>query len=214
MLSLKQFLIAVAQKLKSLNDNKVNKSGDTLTGNLVIDTSEGTGISNIRLASDTLAMDVRVNSSGSGMYEQFMGLLDRVTSHWIFYHEPSTLRTYHQYLYAVSNTGTFASNVAGANSKLCNVFKIGKVVFIQFVVSFNTLGTYIPQNVTICTIPEAYRPSARISLPCIMYRNSTGTNVPSVGGPMYITANGEIGQNISGVAQTIYCSAMYVQTAV
>lgn len=204
-------MIGLKELLIKLLTGKVNKTGDTMTGNLNINQAGTTGISNIRLISDTMKMDVRVNSSDSGT-SQYMGLIDQTTGHWIFYHDPSILRTYHQYLYAVSNTGTFASNVSGANSKLCNVFKIGKVVFIQFAISFNTIGTYIPQNVTICTIPEAYRPSARISVPCYVYRNVTGTNVPAVGGLMYITANGEISQNVSGVAQSIYCVGMYVQS--
>ena len=158
--------------------NKVSKSGDTMTGNLYVNTTSSKNISNIQLVSDTMKMDVRVNGSASGTSAQFMGLLDQTTGHWIFYHNPSTLRTYHQYLSASTSSGTFASNVSAANHKVCTLYRIGKTIFIQFGITYTTAGTYVPQNATICTIPDGYRPSSNISVNCFVYRN--GAAVPGI----------------------------------
>ena len=202
-------MIGLKELLIKLLTGKVNKTGDTMTGNLNISRSGSTGNANIQLTSDTMKMDVRVNGSGAGT-SQYMGLLDQTTGHWILYHNPSTLRTYHQYLCATSSSGTFASNVSGASSKTCNLYKIGKTVFIQFMIFYSTAGAYVPQNATICTIPETFRPSSRVSLPCYAYRN--GAAVPGTASLLTINADGTISQNVSSVAQSIYCVGMYVQS--
>lgn len=203
----------------SLDDKKVNRSGDTMTGNLSVaksnpyitsDGSSGTAAAQVYAKSDIA--NGGIVTQGSSATTPAMGLYDSTHSHWIVQHTIENEKTFIQNLSTnrSSSSVTWASAVSSF-TKNCRLVKVGRLVFINFGCSISTANNYIPtNNSTICTLPAEYRPAANTTVPAIFCRaTSSGGFAMTLVGTVTITTAGVIQQNYSGASNAIYFSAVF-----
>lgn len=215
-----------ARQGKILDDSKVNRSGDTMTGNLSVTKtgptvtaqgSAGTTAARFIATSDVGSVDVR--AQGSSTTTPAIGLYDITNGHWIVQHTVGADKTFLSQLCpsSTSTNVTWASAVSDA-AKTCNLIKIGRLVFISFYCSYSARQTFIPSsNATICTLPTGYRPVAAVSMPAIFMRNASSdgtlTTTTQVGGICTITTGGIIRQSNTSICNAIYFSGVFEAAA-
>ena len=202
---------------KVLDDKKLNKTGSgAITGGyLTIDrSSESSGpTARIVAKSDEGTADLRVGGSASAI--PAMGIYDNTNSSWLIRHPISENKTYIDELspsgVITSSSVTWASAVAGLNSKSCRLFKIGNIVFITFAISISDRKTFLPsEGATICTLPSGYRPKSDTPIQGVFMRNTAeGEFITQVTGTLTITTGGVIRQSMSGICNAIYFSGFY-----
>lgn len=197
MLDIKKLLTKI---LTALN-NKVNKTGDTMTGQLFITNS-----------SDWAYVEARGQAEGkvrlmSAKSTPNIGLYDGTNAQWIVNHNCNTNETDLPKLgVSSSTTGTVGSSFSGAAQKYCYLYKIGKIVFMSMSLGYSDNSTTIATNTTLFTVPTGYRPAAEARLPAQIDRKTSAQSYPA---SITVATDGQIQQNTSSAATGIYCFGMW-----
>ena len=195
-----------ARQGKTLNDGKVNKSGDTMTGNLVVDRSATSGVAASVRAKGNAGTVMLISSASTAM-----GLYDDGNGKWILNHDISSDKTTISDLaIQAGTTGTVGSSFSEANYKYCYLKKIGRIVFMSMGLGYNNASETIPMNTTLFTIPSGYRPSTDTNMVAQFSRKATSSslNMSSVG-VVKASTTGTLTQSHSSSAYCIYCFGMW-----
>ena len=195
-----------ARQGKTLNDAKVSKTGDTMTGNLIVDRSAtaeiGASVKTIGNAGGVALL----SSSGN-----VLGVYASDEAKWVAQYDTSKGYSYVPYLgISSATTGTVGSTFSEANYKYCYLRKIGKVVFMDMGLGYSAASSTIPLNTTMFTIPSAYRPAADVYCIGQFSRKESSSSMNQVAtGPVKVAKTGEVTQNFSSVTYCIYCFGMW-----
>lgn len=191
-----------ARQGKTLNDGKVNKAGDTMTGNLTVDRSATSGTSaNVKAVGNAGAVSL-LSSAG-----QILGVYAADDEKWVIRYDPTTGTALVPYLGITSTaSGTVGSTFSEANYKYCYLKKIGKLVFMSMGLGYNTASSTIAINTTLFTIPAAYKPAEEASLVGQFTRKATSSSLNmSSPGVVKISTAGAVTQSHSSSTYCIYC---------
>lgn len=203
MLGIKEVLIKILTTLH----NKVDKSGDTMTGVLTVQRANGVE-SFIRVRTlDSDGTEVG-NTTLDVSLAGNAGIYNTKNKHWTIY-EDSNGNTYVPSQRFVNSTSsvTWTSSLSTNFTKNCYLKKLSNhIVFIMFSLGRGNSEVYLPQNTTLCTLPSGWRPIAKESLPCLVVRN---LNNIATCGTLVINTNGTITCNASSIMTNIYCCGVY-----
>lgn len=204
MISIKKLFTKILVSLK----NKVNKTGDTMTGNLQVQNAyinishndnqayveaQGASGCKVRLASVKTTPEI--------------GVYDGTNSQWIVDHNCNTNKTILPKLaLSASTTVEPASPFSGANQKYCYLFRIGNIVFMSMSLAYTDNNTTIATGTPLFTVPSGYRPASEVRLPMQCNRKTT---VQDYSASLTIGTNGNIVQNSSATITGIYCVGMW-----
>lgn len=95
------------------------------------------------------------------------------------------------------------SSVTGANNKRCYLRKTGNIVRCYIGIGYANGSTAISQQVTMFTIPEGYRPTAKKIFPAVAHRATHAV----VSANLDINTDGTIVHNSGGDITSLYCTA-------
>jgi len=213
MISFKKLLTKILVKLKSLDDNKCDKTGGTLTGSIAIDKSGLSSAENASLKVTAAAGNTQAGSSISLLATQTgnVGLYNAQKDDWDLVHAVSTDKTTIPFLgFTSTATGTVASTFNGANTKSCLLYKVGKIVFMNLALHYTNASSTIATNTTMFTIPTGYRPASESTvLANIGIKVTSSTTNPCATCTLKISTAGAITQAYSSNIYSIYAFGMW-----
>lgn len=213
MISFKKLLTKILVKLKSLDDNKCDKTGGTITGSVTIDKSGLSSAANASLKVTAAAGNAQAGNSISLYAGQTgnVGLYNYQKSDWDFVHSDTTDKTTIPYLgFSSTATGTINSTFSEARTQSCSLYKIGKIVFVSLALHYFNASSTIPMNTTIFTIPTGYRPVSNATiLANIGIKTTSSTTDPCATCTLKISTAGAITQAYSSNIYSIYAFGMW-----
>lgn len=214
--------------LNDLKNNKVSRTGDTMSGDLLIkQTKENT---NSRLlvqgmtnnGASVLGALISRNNGDFGIY-------DFTNNKWLILNESAQkgAKTRVPNLVFDNQIGIlgkmgdpeverqesegkigikYTDAIANANIKYCFVKRLGRAIFVTMSIAYTTTDGTIPTGTTLFTIPKGYSPSSTQRLPAFFgFKGSTTPHSAIVS----ITPEGAVQQSHSSSTNSIYCFGMW-----
>ena len=195
-----------ARQGKTLNDGKVNRSGDTMTGNLTVDRTAASGVAaSVKAIGNAGAVALFSNTTNQS------GVFAADESKWIVQYDKSTGTTLVPYLgISSSANGTVAASFDDATFKNLYLKKIGKLVFMTMIFGYNNATKTIPTNTSLFTIPTAYRPKAEATIGANYAKKASSSSLNTISaGLVKISAAGVVTQAHSSSAYMIFAFGMW-----
>lgn len=197
-----------ARQGKKLNDEKVSKSGDSMTGNLTVDKSAVTDISSALITCIGSQGTNQISLLANNHNNSTSGLYDAANSRWVAQYDKNdnTLKI-PGLAFSGTADGTAQSALNDFNQKLCRLRRIGNIVWITGYCSSTTSSgaTVSSDSGNLWLVPDAYRPAGNRTIPCTL---TTTGNVPYVH-TVTVSSSGYIKCDSSTARRHMFFSGCY-----
>lgn len=213
--------------LNDLKNNKVSKTGDTMTSSLSIkggyilaSRDDSWCYLEAKGAGETRARLMSTQNGDSGLYSAKI-INNSTIGRWLVKHFWNTEKTIIPTLSFDENFGIvgkigdstvtaigvrYSNAIADTNVRYCFIKQLGNTIFMTMSIAYTTTDGTIPTGTTLFTVPKIYAPTSTQRLPAFFaFKSSTTPH----GAMISIDSNGAIQQNHSSSTNSIYCVGMW-----